>query len=88
MAASDVRKPPELKNHRVAAITKAALTKYPVLQTWGQPMKNRTYGWADLMWHESNVMFSTMLRLMREHQIPSLSVHDSLIVPASKADVA
>jgi predicted nucleic acid-binding protein len=40
------------------------------------------------MWFESNVMVSTMLELMREHQIPSLSVHDSLIVPARSAEIA
>jgi hypothetical protein len=40
------------------------------------------------MWLESVVMLSTMLDLMREFSVPSLSVHDSLIVPASKADIA
>jgi len=29
-------------------------------------------------------MIKAMLQLMRGHQVPSLSVHDSLIVPASK----
>jgi hypothetical protein len=29
-----------------------------------------------------------MLALKREHDIPSLAVHDSLIVPASKTDLA
>jgi hypothetical protein len=33
-------------------------------------------------------MLFTMLDLMREYRVPSLSVHDSLIVPASKADIA
>lgn len=47
-----------------------------------------TYGWADLMWFEGNVMLFTMQELKREHQIPSLSVHDSLIVPASNAETA
>jgi hypothetical protein len=40
------------------------------------------------MWLESTAMFSTMLNLKRENSVPSLSVHDSLIVPASKAEIA
>jgi len=83
-----LKKSPELKLHRVAAITKAALAKYPALEAWGQPLKGRVHGWADLMWLESVVMISTMLDLKREYAVPSLSVHDSLIVPASKADTA
>jgi hypothetical protein len=51
-------------------------------------MITRLHDWADLMWLESAAMFSTMLNLKREYAVPSLSVHDSLIVPASKADIA
>ena len=83
-----LKKSPELERHRVAAITKAALAKYPALGAWGQPLKGRVHGWADLMWLESVAMFSTMLDLKREYSVPSLSVHDSLIVPASKSDIA
>jgi hypothetical protein len=79
---------PELKKHRVADITKAALARYPALETVGQPLSHSTHGWAGLMWHEANVMSSTMRKLMRNHQVPSLSVHDSLIVPVSKAEEA
>lgn len=79
---------PSLREHRVADISKAVFTKYPVLRSWGEPFNGRTYSWADLMWLESEVMFSTMLNLMREHQTPSLVVHDSLIVPVSKAEIA
>lgn len=83
-----LRKSPDLKQHPVAAITKAALAKYPALDAWGRPLKGRVHGWADLMWLESVVMVATMLDLKREYEVPSLSVHDSLIVPASKADTA
>lgn len=83
-----LQKVPELSQHKVSTITKAALTKYPALAAWGQPLRGVTYGWADLMWIESNVMHFTMLALKREHQIPSLSVHDSLIVPAHGAESA
>jgi hypothetical protein len=83
-----LKKSPELKQHRVADITKAALAKYPALEAWGQPLKGRVHGWADLMWLESSVMIGTMWDLKEEHAVPSLSVHDSLIVPASKTDIA
>ncbi len=83
-----LQKSPELKQHRVSTITKAALTKYPALETWDQPLSHGTRGWAGLMWLESNVMINAMLELKREHQIPSLSVHDSLIVPAQGAETA
>jgi hypothetical protein len=83
-----LQKHPELKQHSVSTITKAALTKYPALAAWGQPLRTVIHGWADLMWMESNVMQSTMLELKRGHQIPSLSVHDSLIVPANNAETA
>ena len=33
-------------------------------------------------------MFTAMLDLMHQHRTTSLSVHDSLIVPVSKADLA
>lgn len=79
---------PDLRGHRVADISKAVFTKYPVLRSWGEPLNGRTYSWADLMWLESEVMVSTMLELMHEHQTPSLVVHDSLIVPVSKAELA
>jgi hypothetical protein len=77
-----------LREYRVAEITEAVFTKYPVLKSWGEPLNGRTYSWADLMWLESAVMFSTMLDLMHQHATPSLTVHDSLIVPVSKAELA
>jgi hypothetical protein len=66
-------KTPELREHRVAEITQAAFTKYPTLNAWGEPLNGRTYDWADLMWLESAVMFSTMLDLKGQHRTPSLT---------------
>jgi hypothetical protein len=83
-----LQKSPELQQYRVAAITEAVLAQYPALRKWGQPLNGRVHGWADLMWLESSIMISTMLDLKRNHSTPSLSVHDSLIVPASQADNA
>jgi hypothetical protein len=50
------------------------------------PYRSPRYG--DLMYIESEAVIGSMLTLMRDHQVPSLPVHDSLIVPASKFNVA
>jgi hypothetical protein len=42
----------------------------------------------DLMFSESEAILGTMLELMRVHRVPSLSVHDSLIVPVSQSQLA
>lgn len=83
-----VKDEPTLRDYRVSSITEAVIAKYPVLATWGQPLNGRVSSWADLMFLESEVMFSAMLNLMAIQKTPSLSVHDSLIVPASKSEVA
>jgi hypothetical protein len=44
--------------------------------------------WADLQFHEAEAVIGTMLILMRTHAVPSLSMHDGIIVPRSKADLA
>jgi len=80
---------PELRSYRVKIITEAALNKYPALRGWGELKKDgHACSWADLMYEESVVMIGTMLDLKNKHNTPSLSVHDSLIVPAHRADVA
>lgn len=83
-----LKKTPELRGHKVSTITEAELAKYPALRAWGQPLRGVTHGWADLMWIESQGMLGTMLKLKRDHQTPSLSVHDSLIMPARSAETA
>jgi len=40
------------------------------------------------MFLEGAVMVSAMLKLKREHEVASLAVHDSLIVPQSMIDIA
>ena len=40
------------------------------------------------MFRESEIIVSTMLRLAREHDIPSMPVHDSLIVPLSEVETS
>ncbi len=52
------------------------------------PIEGRKRDWSDLMWIESQAILKTMLDLKRNYQVPSYPVHDSLIVPKSKADRA
>jgi hypothetical protein len=73
-----------LRKFSPASIQKAALKAYPLLERW--PEDNRT--WADLMWIESEAIISTMLELKRERNVPSLAVHDSLLVPQSQRRLA
>jgi hypothetical protein len=44
--------------------------------------------WADLQFLEAQAVIGTMLILMRTHGVLSLSMHDGIIVPRSKADLA
>jgi hypothetical protein len=71
------------KRYSVKHVREKALLKHPLMERWGQPHNGRIRTWADLMHDESVVMVSTMLDLMRDHGVPSLAVHDSLIVPQS-----
>jgi hypothetical protein len=72
------------KDYPLKKVRQKALAKFSVLKDWG----NEKNAWATLMWLESEAVISTMLRLMRDHAIPSYSVHDSIIVPVSKGDIA
>jgi hypothetical protein len=74
----------DLSEYPARLIRDSALRTYPPMQAWG--MKDGD-SWAKLMWHESLAVFFTMRDLM-ELGVPSLSVHDSLIVPLSKCEVA
>jgi len=60
----------------VAEIRAAMEKKHPVFLTWD----DQKITWADLMFAESEAILGTMLTLMDEHGVPSLCVHDSLIV--------
>jgi hypothetical protein len=69
--------------YAVKLVRERALLQHPLMARWGEPRNGRVRTWADLMYYESVVMVSTMVALMRDHGIPSLAVHDSLIVPQS-----
>jgi hypothetical protein len=76
------------QEYSVRRVREATLARHPLLKTWGEgaPGIPSTYG--DLMYCESQVIISTMTRLATEHAIPSLPVHDSILVPRSNVTVA
>ncbi|RYB07119.1 hypothetical protein [Lichenibacterium ramalinae] len=68
----------------IGAVKKKMTEKFPILGRWGDLKEN----WADLMAKEASAMFDTMTELMVQHGIPSLTVHDSLIVRRKDLEVA
>jgi hypothetical protein len=65
-------------------VAEKMLETFPALEELGY---NLTL-WADLQFLEAEAVIGTMLILMRTHSVPSLSMHDGIIVPKSKADLA
>jgi hypothetical protein len=77
------------KKHSARSVRDRTLARHPLLGQWGKKSApNMPWSWGHLMFRESQVIISTMLRLAREHNIPSAPVHDSLIVPRSKDQIA
>ena len=85
MAIENIKKanlirPKSLTMEKVGAMV---LEKFPVLADWP------TCGirWSHLMFHESEALMRT-IEVLQSRGIPSLPVHDSLIVPAKHEEVA
>jgi hypothetical protein len=77
------------KKYPVRSVREKTLARHPLLGQWGtQTAPNMPWSYGHLMFSESRVIISTMLRLAREHNIPAAPVHDSLIVPRSKEVIA
>jgi hypothetical protein len=76
------------KLYPMKTIQQKVLERHPLLSRWGGVIKGRVRDYGDLMYAESEAIIGAMLTLMRDHQVPSLPVHDSLIVPSSKFIVA
>lgn len=68
---------------KVKDVRKAMEKRHPVLESWDDCPIN----WAVLMYNESKAVIATMLELMGRG-IPSLAVHDSLIVRAEDQETA
>jgi hypothetical protein len=71
------------KCYPVSRVRQIALQQYPLLEKWG----SEKFGWADLMFLESEAMLGAMIQLM-DDGIPTLTVHGSLLVPVSERDIA
>jgi hypothetical protein len=73
--------PLDRKKYHAVQLGELIIKRHPLLGHWGQPLKDgRVRTWADLMFDESRVIIAAMQGLMRAG-VPSLAVHDSLIVP-------
>lgn len=68
----------DLKDYPVKQVAPLVLKALPILKDWPE----QRVSCFDLMYLESEAVIRTMLELMRELNSPSLSVHDSIIVPA------
>jgi hypothetical protein len=79
----------DAERYPVRVVREKTLARHPLLGQWGtKAAPNMPWSYGHLMFRESRVIISTMLRLAREHNIPSAPVHDSLIVPRSKEEIA
>jgi ribosomal protein L17 len=76
------------KSYPIRVVKENVLQRHPLLERWGGKIRGRVRDWGDLMFTESEVIIGSMLILMKEHGIPSMPVHDSLIVPSHRIAVA
>ena len=67
------------KDHPVLELGQAMRRKHPLFND----LSKLGLDWGDLMFHESEVILRTMVALMGRG-VPSLPVHDSLILPRSR----
>jgi hypothetical protein len=68
------------KRYSASKVGDKVMQAFPLLARIGEVVNGIERGWAELMYIESRAMFWTMIDLAVE-AIPSLSVHDSIIVP-------
>ncbi len=72
------------KQAKAKDVARKMLETFPALRK----LKGQSDVWADLQFREAEAVIGAMLSLMRAHGLPSLSMHDGIIVPRSKADLA
>lgn len=68
------------KRYSASKVGEKVMQRLPLLARLSDPTRSEEYGWARLMFVESQAIFATMIELMEE-EMPSLAVHDSVIVP-------
>jgi hypothetical protein len=75
------------KKYSATKVGAKVMAIYPLLARLGETINGHKCGWAELMYLESRAVFHTMLELMRR-KVPSLAVHDSIIVPINQHSLA
>jgi hypothetical protein len=65
-------------------VAEKMLAAFPALQQ----LKDHHDIWADLQFIESEAVIGTMLILMRTYDVPSLAMHDGILVPRSRVELA
>jgi hypothetical protein len=73
----------DLRKFKIKDVEREFCARFPLMGRWRELKET----WADLMWLESEAVVSTVTLLMRSG-VPSLPVHDSLIVPVSAEAMA
>jgi hypothetical protein len=68
------------KKYSAAKVGAKVMAAHPLLARLGETVNGHECGWAELMYIESRAVFATMFELMQRN-VPSLAVHDSIIVP-------
>jgi hypothetical protein len=76
------------KRYPMKMIKERVLKRHPLLERWGGQIRGRVRDYGDLMFVESQVIIGAMLELKRNHGVPSMPVHDSLIVPYTQRELA
>ncbi|WP_103762911.1 hypothetical protein [Roseovarius confluentis] len=69
---------------KLSAVVDAVLKKHPILNE----LQTDSLDWANLQFEEAECFLSAMLKLHENHGVPSLPVHDSLIVRRSDVAIA
>ena len=65
------------KQVKARDVARKMLATFPALRK----LENQSDVWGDLQFREAEAVIGTMLILMRAHGVPSLSMHDGIIVP-------
>lgn len=71
-------------DHPIKRTGDAILEKLPLLDPEGLGIP---VGWGELQFRESEIIMSAMETLAYEHGIPSLPIHDSLIIPVAAEEL-
>lgn len=72
------------EDYPIKAVREEVLKLLPLLKGW----ETCHIRWGDLQFLESCVVVDTVHQLAMMHGVPALPVHDSIIVPASKEELA